>query len=163
MKKQELIHLHGLLNEVRTTMEGWYGEEIDVSEYENMGVRPTAIHRSKTDHKAAVFELANGITNEMEGVDLSSVSDELEERDTVEKLAEDDLEDHYRDVLEYLSSRESRTMIGSSYIVSTTNFLKSDFVYEALEEEKRVEWDSEKGWLKVPVNDLENYQEYGLN
>ncbi len=65
MKKQELIHLHGLLSEVHTQMETWEDEKLDLSEYETMGVRPTSIHRSKTDHKAAVFEIAKGITTAM--------------------------------------------------------------------------------------------------
>jgi hypothetical protein len=74
MKKQELIHLHGLLSEVRTQMEAWESTELDVSEYETMGVRPTSIHRSKTDHKAAVFEIANGITTAMEGAEPDRVA-----------------------------------------------------------------------------------------
>ena len=37
-----------------------------MTEYETLGVRPTSIHRSKTDHKDAVFKLAGGITD---GVD----------------------------------------------------------------------------------------------
>jgi hypothetical protein len=74
MKKQELIHLHGLLSEVRTQMEAWEGTELDVSEYESMGVRPTSIHRSKTDHKAAVFEISNGITAAMDEVEADRVA-----------------------------------------------------------------------------------------
>ena len=66
MKKQELIHLHGLLSEVHSQMESWEDDELDISEYEAMGVRPTSIHRSKTDHKAAVFEIAKGITTAVE-------------------------------------------------------------------------------------------------
>jgi hypothetical protein len=62
MKKQELIHLHGLLAEVRDQCEEWHGAEFDMTEYETLGVRPTSIHRSKTDHKDAVFRLAGGIT-----------------------------------------------------------------------------------------------------
>ena len=65
MKKQELIHLHGLLAEVRTQCEMWDGE-FDLTEYESLGIKPTSIHKSKTDHKAAVFELAKGITSEMD-------------------------------------------------------------------------------------------------
>jgi hypothetical protein len=61
MKKQELIHLHGLLSEVRTQYEHW-GEDVDLESYNELGVKPTSIHKSKTDHKAAVFELAEGIT-----------------------------------------------------------------------------------------------------
>jgi len=62
MKKQELIHLHGLLSEVRSEYEQW-GTDIDLTEYKELGVKPTSIHRSKTDHKAAVFKLASGITS----------------------------------------------------------------------------------------------------
>ena len=65
MKKQELIHLHGLLAEVRDQCEAWEDDALDLDDYNQMGVRPTSIHKSKTDHKAAVFELAKGITGSM--------------------------------------------------------------------------------------------------
>ena len=63
MKKQELIHLHGLLSEVRAEYEGSGEPELDLSDYEEFGVQPTSIHRSKTDHKRAVFELIHGLTD----------------------------------------------------------------------------------------------------
>lgn len=66
MKKQELIHLHGLLAEVCDQCEEWHGEEFEMTEYETLGVRPTSIHRSKTDHKNAVFKLAGGITSSVD-------------------------------------------------------------------------------------------------
>lgn len=66
MKKQELIHIHGLLAEVRDECENWEDLDPDFSEYRNHGVQPTSIHKSKTDHKAAVFKLARGITDSME-------------------------------------------------------------------------------------------------
>ena len=66
MKKQELIHLHGLLAEVHDHYEKAAGTQVTAEEYETLGVRPTSIHKSKTDHKAAVFALAGGITDEME-------------------------------------------------------------------------------------------------
>jgi len=72
MKKQELIHLHGLLAEVSADVEAHLGSELDLSTYEEMGVRPTSIHKSKTDHKTAVFALARGITDDM--------SEDVEER-----------------------------------------------------------------------------------
>jgi hypothetical protein len=65
MKKQELIHLHGLLAEVSDHLEE-HGEQLDLSDYENQGVRPTSIHKSKTNHKAAVFALIGGITDSIE-------------------------------------------------------------------------------------------------
>ncbi|MFW5911337.1 MAG: UPF0058 family protein [Halolamina sp.] len=61
MKKQELIHLHGLLSEVRAEYESDGG--LDLQEYREFGVQPTSIHRSKTAHKRAVFELVHGLTD----------------------------------------------------------------------------------------------------
>ena len=66
MKKQELIHLHGLLAEVSNQCTEWNDCRIDLEEYETLGIRPTSIHKSKTDHKAAVFKLTEGITVPME-------------------------------------------------------------------------------------------------
>jgi hypothetical protein len=65
MKKQELIHLHGLLAQVQSHYEQETGDAIVHDEYATLGVQPTSIHKSKTDHKAAVFALAQGITGEM--------------------------------------------------------------------------------------------------
>jgi hypothetical protein len=65
MKKQELIHLHGLLAQVQNHYEADADTEVEHDEYETLGVKPTSIHKSKTDHKAAVFALVDGITSEM--------------------------------------------------------------------------------------------------
>ncbi|WP_424018574.1 UPF0058 family protein [Halorientalis pallida] len=65
MKKQELIHLHGLLAQVQNHYEETTGNEVEHDEYERVNVRPTSIHMSKDDHKDAVFALAGGITSEM--------------------------------------------------------------------------------------------------
>ena len=65
MKKQELIHLHGLLAEVGNYYEAEQTTEVNLDDYESLGVRPTSIHKSKTDHKAAVFAMAKAITSEM--------------------------------------------------------------------------------------------------
>ena len=73
MKKQELIHLHGLLSEVRSEYEQW-GTDLDLTEYKELGVKPTSIHRSKTDHKAAVFKLASGITSSAEAEATEAVA-----------------------------------------------------------------------------------------
>ena len=74
MKKQELIHLHGLLAEVQDHYEGQTGNEIDRSEYSTLGVDPTSIHKSKTDHKEAVFALVTAITTEIEPEETEPVS-----------------------------------------------------------------------------------------
>ena len=74
MKKQELIHLHGLLAEIHTQVENWDEEEVDLTAYNELGVQPTSIHRSKTDHKAAVFKLAEGITSSMDEAEQEPVA-----------------------------------------------------------------------------------------
>lgn len=65
MKKQELIHLHGLLAEVGNDFEQREGVSLDLSEYQSLGIRPTSIHQSKTDHKAAVFALSDCLIGAM--------------------------------------------------------------------------------------------------
>jgi hypothetical protein len=74
MKKQELIHLHGLLAQVQDHYENHTGNTVDHDEYTDQGVRPTSIHKSKTDHKAAVFALADGLTSELEAEKVEKVS-----------------------------------------------------------------------------------------
>jgi len=74
MKKQELIHLHGLLAEVSDQYEQWTGDQPAMTEYDSLGVRPTSIHKSKTDHKAAVFAIADGIVDEVEDAEERAVS-----------------------------------------------------------------------------------------
>ncbi|MCO8245112.1 MULTISPECIES: UPF0058 family protein [unclassified Haladaptatus] len=74
MKKQELIHLHGLLAEVGNHFEKRDGEQISLDEYDSLGVRPTSIHKSKTDHKAAVFALSEAITSGMSETERKAVA-----------------------------------------------------------------------------------------
>ncbi|MFC7154689.1 UPF0058 family protein [Halomarina halobia] len=74
MKKQELIHLHGLLAQVRDYYQQQTSNDIEHEMYDELGVRPTSIHKSKTEHKRAVFALATGVTSELETVDEQPVS-----------------------------------------------------------------------------------------
>ncbi len=74
MKKQELIHLHGLLAEVGNHFEERDEEPITLDKYDSLGVRPTSIHKSKTDHKAAVFALVDAITAEMTVTEREAVA-----------------------------------------------------------------------------------------
>jgi hypothetical protein len=74
MKKQELIHLHGLLAQVQDHYEEQTGKEVDHDRYTSLGVQPTSIHKSKTDHKDAVFALVKGITSEFDTDDTERVS-----------------------------------------------------------------------------------------
>ncbi len=80
MKKQELIHLHGLLAEVSNhyTQEGG---NLTMDDYETLGVRPTSIHKSKTDHKAAVFALARCITDAFAEVETAETETPVPQAD----------------------------------------------------------------------------------
>lgn len=85
MKKQELVHLHGLLSEVEHHYEEREGVSVESDEYLDLGVRPTSIHRAKKDQKDAVLALAGGIVQEME--EPGSTAYDLESR--YERLLED--------------------------------------------------------------------------
>jgi hypothetical protein len=74
MKKQELIHLHGLLAQVQNHYEEQTGDTVEHDRYTTLGVQPTSIHKSKTEHKDAVFALAKGITSEMTSEETERVS-----------------------------------------------------------------------------------------
>lgn len=74
MKKQELIHLHGLLAEVTKHYSRVEDDGITLDGYDDLGVRPTSIHKSKTDHKAAVFALAQCITSELDTVQAERIA-----------------------------------------------------------------------------------------
>ncbi|MEF8813079.1 MAG: UPF0058 family protein [Halovenus sp.] len=74
MKKQELIHLHGLLAQVQNHYEEQTGSTVEQEEYLTLGVQPTSIHKSKTDHKDAVFALAGSLTSEMDSEETERVS-----------------------------------------------------------------------------------------
>jgi hypothetical protein len=76
MKKQELIHLHGLLEEVAEFCAEQSGATVDRERYQALGTRPTSIHRSKGDHKDAVFALSEAVVGELDGesVEAETVS-----------------------------------------------------------------------------------------
>ncbi|GAA0241266.1 UPF0058 family protein [Haladaptatus pallidirubidus] len=75
MKKQELIHLHSLLIEVKDQYEAWNDETIKLQNYEDAGVYPTSIHRSKTAHRDSVFILTNEITEKMANPEIEITPD----------------------------------------------------------------------------------------
>ncbi|WP_266081777.1 UPF0058 family protein [Haladaptatus caseinilyticus] len=74
MKKQELIHLHGLLSEVRTRFETKTDSESDFSSYDEQKTRPTSIHHSKNDHRNAVLTIADDLTANMMKTESKTVA-----------------------------------------------------------------------------------------
>lgn len=66
MRKQELIHLHDLLAQVQRHLREEDVRAIDLAEYEALGTVPTSFHRNKGAHQAAVFTLAEAITEDLQ-------------------------------------------------------------------------------------------------
>lgn len=62
MQKEEIIQLHALFVQIRKELEGQYPVKNEFFEkYDEMGVLPHHVHKSKGDHKRAVFILGKGI------------------------------------------------------------------------------------------------------
>lgn len=67
MRKQGLVHLHGLLVEITRSLvdQGTISDEI-WAEYEALGINAHSIHASKNDHEEAVLFLATTLTATLE-------------------------------------------------------------------------------------------------
>lgn len=65
MRKQELIHLHGLFAEVTLYFEHREDATLSLQEYRSLNVNPRSLHHSKEEHKTAVFELVDAIEGEI--------------------------------------------------------------------------------------------------
>lgn len=61
MRKQELIHMHGLLAEVANFCKD-DSINVDIEEYKQLKIRATSVQRSKGSHEEAVFALTEAIT-----------------------------------------------------------------------------------------------------
>lgn len=67
MRKQEYIHVHGLLVElVQYLSEDGVISSERISEYNALDTRPLSVHASKEEHHAAVTVLATTIETELE-------------------------------------------------------------------------------------------------
>jgi len=56
MRKEELVHLHLLLAQLKNYCEE-HGLDCDFKRYKELGVTPFQVHRSKDEHKQAIFVL----------------------------------------------------------------------------------------------------------
>ncbi|MDI6886693.1 MAG: UPF0058 family protein [archaeon] len=62
MKKEELIHLHMLLAQLKKyCMENCL--DCDFSKYDDLGISPFQVHRSKEEHKQAIFVLGTELAS----------------------------------------------------------------------------------------------------
>ena len=62
MKKEELVHLHMLLAQLKKFCEQ-HGWDCDFSKYQELNISPFQIHRSKNEHIQAVFVLVTALAS----------------------------------------------------------------------------------------------------
>ena len=73
MHKEELITLHKILYEVKDYFEE-ANPDLKFSQYNALKITPSQLHKSKLEHKYAIFVLGNEIANAMKDVDYTSSS-----------------------------------------------------------------------------------------
>ena len=62
MKKEEMIQLHMLLAQLKKFCED-NNFDCDFSKYNELGISPIQVHRSKDEHKHAIFVLATELAS----------------------------------------------------------------------------------------------------
>lgn len=71
MHKEELLSLHQMLVEIKNYFES-INPNLKFSQYYALKIDPTQIHRSKVEHKYAIFVLGSELANAMREVEISS-------------------------------------------------------------------------------------------
>jgi hypothetical protein len=62
MKKEELVHLHMLLAQMKKYCEE-QGLDCDFNKYRDLSISPFQVHRSKDEHKQAIFVLGSELAS----------------------------------------------------------------------------------------------------
>jgi hypothetical protein len=62
MKKEELVHLHMLLAQLKKFCEQ-HDLDCDFSKYQELDISPFQVHRSKDEHKQAIFVLGTELAS----------------------------------------------------------------------------------------------------
>jgi hypothetical protein len=70
MHKDELIQLHTLMAQMKSCLEE-KGFTNAFSAYDSLAISPVHVHRSKAEHKLAIFVLGNTLASVMSKDDLS--------------------------------------------------------------------------------------------
>ena len=87
MHKDELLELHERMVEIKDRFVEFEGtSEEDFAAYEQLDVDPSHVHKSKSEHKHAVFVLGNALASAMSDGEFSSAG-RLSKR--MKELAED--------------------------------------------------------------------------
>ncbi|MCQ8893810.1 MAG: UPF0058 family protein [Methanolinea sp.] len=71
MHKEELITLHQMLYEIKDYFEST-NSDLKFSQYYSLKINPSQFHKSKTEHKYAIFVLGNELANAMKDVEFSA-------------------------------------------------------------------------------------------
>ncbi len=71
--KEELIQLHQMLYDVKTYLET-LNPNLKFPQYQTLKITPSQQHKSKMEHKYAIFVLGTEIANAMKDVDYTSSS-----------------------------------------------------------------------------------------
>jgi hypothetical protein len=70
MKKEELMHLHILLVQFKNYCERNNFISSNLSKYEELDISPYQVHRSKEEHKQAIFVLATELVAALSAIPL---------------------------------------------------------------------------------------------
>ncbi|MEA5037581.1 hypothetical protein SDC9_28560 [bioreactor metagenome] len=65
MQKEELLHLHMLMVQVKKYYESVSGNIVQTAEYDALQISPIHIHKNKNLHRVALLTLGNEIVSEM--------------------------------------------------------------------------------------------------
>jgi len=80
MQKEELLHIHMLLVQIKKYYEHLNQTTIDTSEYDALAISPMHIHKNKNLHRIAVMTLGNEIVSVMQAsMGTTSVSSEKQQ------------------------------------------------------------------------------------
>mgnify|MGYP001363706211 FL=1 len=71
MHKEELITLHQMLSEIKDYFESIYSD-LKFSNYYSLKINPSQLHKSKMEHKYAIFVLGNELADAMKEVEFSA-------------------------------------------------------------------------------------------
>ena len=71
MHKEELISLHQMLYEIKDFFE-CANPDLKFAEYHSLKINPAQMHKSKMEHKYAIFVLGNELANAMKQVEFSA-------------------------------------------------------------------------------------------
>jgi hypothetical protein len=74
MQKEELLHLHMLMFNLKRYLEGINNDEIHTERYNSLEISPFHIHKDKHAHKEAVLTLADEIISHIRKPTLSIVN-----------------------------------------------------------------------------------------